>query len=938
MSRGPSASRRADVSMAAVQRGAPGDVLALLDVPEDGLTQAEAARRLAEDGPNVLPAGEERSWARQLGAQFVHFFALMLWMAAALAAVGRMPELAVAIVVVVLVNGAFSFLQEYRAEHATRALAALLPNTGAVRRDGCVVSVATDAVVIGDLLVLREGDRIPADARVLHSERLRVDNSAMTGESQPVDRAASALALAEDDVADAGNMLLGGTHVVSGTATAVVVAVGGNTRLGGLAHASGSLHRRPSPLRVELNRSVRLIAALAVLAGLVCFGASLAMGMPAGDGFLIAVGVIVALVPEGLLPTLTLALSMGASRMAKRGALVRHLEAVEAIGATTVICTDKTGTLTANQMTVRVVRTRRDRFSVSGIGYAPTGAISPEGGAPAGPAELERLQPLVRAAALCGSARIDERHGRHVCVGDPGDGALLVLAQKAGFDYDEAQRSAVQRGEFPFDAERRRMSTWRARSDGGFDVFVKGAPESVLPAVTSVRDGAASEAVGDVSRRGLLAEAQAMAASGLRVLAVAQRRCDEPPASAEEAEQELELLGLVGLADPVRADVPAALASCRTAGVRVVMVTGDHPETARSIAAQVGMGDGAVVTGADLPSDVGELAQLLQTGVSVIARVSPEQKLRVAEAFQALGEVVAMTGDGVNDGPALRRADIGIAMGVAGTDVAREAADVVLLDDGFTHIVEAVEEGRAAFQNIRRFLTYHLTDNVAELAPFVIWALSGGSIPLVITVLQVLALDIGTDLLPALALGAEPPRGTLMAEPSRGRTGRLLDVHVLGRAFAFLGPLEALFSLALVPLGAALFLGWGFGNALPDDGADLALLSTMVFAAIVCMQMANALECRSTTASLFSIGVFTNRLLAIAIGIEALLLAAFVYVPWLSEPLGQRAIGIEWLPVLATPFLLLAAEELRKAVVRGRRPHTARVPGAAPEPARAARA
>ncbi len=462
------------------------------------------------------------------------------------------------------------------------------------------------------------------------------------------------------------------------------------------------------------------------------------------------------------------------------------------------------------------------------------------------------------------------------------------------------------------------MSTVHATPDGTFDVLVKGSPEAILAVTTRERGAEGTHPLTPERRRAIAADIDALAASGLRVLALASTSAASLPTAAQDAERELELLGLVGLADPVRADVPDAVARCRAAGIRVVMVTGDHPATALAIARQAGLDAATVVTGSELPADRDELADLLVGGTSVIARVAPEQKLAIAEAFQARGEVVAMTGDGVNDGPALRQSDIGIAMGIAGTDVARGAADLVLLDDSFTHIVEAVEEGRAAFQNIRRFLTYHLTDNIAELAPFVVWALSGGRIPLVLTVLQVLALDIGTDLLPALALGAEKPQPHLMAEPPRTRTERLLDGRVLGRSFGFLGPVEAAVSLALVPIGAALYLGWSPGHHLPDAGHSLALLSTMVFAAIVCMQMANALECRSTPASLFSIGAFTNRLLLAAIGIEAVALLAFIYVPGLNDALGQRGLGVEWLPVAVTPFLLFAAEELRKAIVRRR--------------------
>jgi magnesium-transporting ATPase (P-type) len=369
--------------------------------------------------------------------------------------------------------------------------------------------------------------------------------------------------------------------------------------------------------------------------------------------------------------------------------------------------------------------------------------------------------------------------------------------------------------------------------------------------------------------------------------------------------------------DPVRSSVPLALARCRHAGIRVLLVTGDHPGTAAAVARKAGLPEGRVLVGADLPGDRARLAELLRTPVSVIARVAPEQKLEIAEALQSLGEVVAMTGDGVNDAPALRRADIGVAMGAGGTDVAREAADLVLLDDDFAHIVEAIEEGRAAFDNIRRFLTYHLTDNVAELAPFVLWALTAGRIPLALTVLQVLALDLGTDVLPALALGAERPEAGVMDRPPRPRTATLLDRAVLARAFGFLGPIEAVLSLAMLPLGAAMLFAWRPGQVLPQAGAELSTLSTMLFASIVAMQMANALSCRSTRASLFSIGLGSNPLLLGAIGIEVLALLSFVYTPLLARVLGQRPLAlVEWAPILATPLLLLAAEEARKLFVR----------------------
>jgi magnesium-transporting ATPase (P-type) len=457
------------------------------------------------------------------------------------------------------------------------------------------------------------------------------------------------------------------------------------------------------------------------------------------------------------------------------------------------------------------------------------------------------------------------------------------------------------------------------RPSGAYEVLAKGSPEAILPLCKSVRTDSDVRQLGPDQERRVLADVDSLAVKGLRVLAFARREIEGGvPETAREAEVEMEFLGLVGMADPVRPEVPDAVAKAKRAGIRIVMITGDHPATAMSVARDAGIPAHTVMLGSELPDGDEALGVLLGTHAQVLARIAPEQKLRIARALQATGEVVAMTGDGVNDAPALRQADIGIAMGKTGTDVAREAADFVLLDDNFAHIVEAVEEGRAAFDNIKRFLTYHLTDNVAELAPFVVWALSGGAIPLMISVLQVLALDIGTDLLPALALGAEAPEPGTMERSPRTRAARLLDRNVLGRAFGFLGPVEAAVSMAMLPIGAALFFGWP-GVPLPASGADQEVLSTMVFAAIVAMQMANAFECRSNPASLPSIGPFSNRLLVGAIGVEALALLAFVYVSPIATVLGQHPLsGAQWIPILVAPWILIAAEEARKAFVRRR--------------------
>jgi magnesium-transporting ATPase (P-type) len=898
----------------------PAAVLEAVRSRPEGLTADEATAILGVVGPNLIPQRDTVGPLRRLVAQMTHFFAVMLWAAAVLAFVGGMPQLGVAIAVVVVVNGVFSFSQEERAAKATAALAELMPDTVAALRDGRRTLVPAADLVPGDVLVLREGDRVSADARILESAGLLVDHQMLTGESEPVERDARTPSEAPSDPAEAPDMVFAGTFAAAGSARAVVVATGARTRLGGIATLTGGVVRRPAPLKRDLDRAVRIIGACALIAGVVFFGVSLWLGTPARDGFLFSVGVIVALVPEGLLPTLTLALSMSATRMAQRGALVRTPESVETLGATTAICSDKTGTMTTSQMTARALISGGHEIRATRSGWAPGGVLLEQGRPMVGPA-LKDARPALLVASLCGDARLQQQGGRFRCVGDPTEGALLALAAKGGVDRHEEERLAHRIREFPFESNRRRMSTVHRLADGRIGVLTKGSPEAILDVCTIVRGpGGVELPLDETVRAGVDAAVERLADEGLRVLALARRRVPQggtAPGSAADAEHDMELVGLAGLEDPIRPEVPAAMDRCRKAGIRVVMVTGDHPATAASVARKAGLPGHLVHTGDELPDDEGELRELLaDPQVGVLARIAPEQKLRIARALQMSGHVVAMTGDGVNDAPALRQADIGVAMGITGTDVAREAADLVLLDDNFAHIVEAVEEGRAAFDNIRRFLTYHLTDNVAELAPFVVWALSGGRIPLLLSVLQVLALDIGTDLLPALALGAEEPEAGVMARMPRDRSSRLLDRKVLGRAFGFLGPVEAIASLAIaVPVTAAVWFGWRPWETLPDSGT----LSAVVFASIVLMQMANAYACRSNPASLFAIGPFSNRLLNYAVGAEAVALMAFIYLPGLYHLLGGVPLTPgQWVVPLLTPFLLLGAEEARKAIVRRR--------------------
>jgi len=860
-----------------------------VEAPPAGLTAAEAAARLRRFGPNRLPPPKRPSAARRFVEQLVHFFAVMLWVAGLLAVIGGMPALGVAIFAVIVLNALFAFVQESRADRAAERLQALLPRQVRVRRDGRPVAVDAATVVVGDVLVLESGDRVPADAHLTTAESLLVDTSLLTGESEPTGVVT-------------GDLLYAGTFVVEGEGEAETVATGTATRLAGIARLTSAASRSPSPLTLELQRVVRLVAMVAVGAGAGFFGLALLLGNPPSDGFVFAIGVTVALVPEALLPTVTLSLAWGAEQMAKRDVLVRKLEAVETLGSTTFICTDKTGTLTQNQMTVVEAWSPAGALVVDGPGYGPTASLVLDD-----PAARPAIERLALAGVRCSSGYVAEEHGTWRAHGDPMEAAIDVLARRLGIDTDRdrARHRAARR--FPFDPRRRRMSLV---VEG--EVLVKGAPDAVLPRCTS------GLPPGDLL--------DALAGKGLRVLAVASRPAGGTlPASADEAEHDLALLGLLALEDPPRADVGEAIEACRRAGVKVAMITGDHPGTAAAIADEVGLrrGDAPVLLGSELPADDAVLGAVLDRDGVVVARVSPEDKLRIARALRERGHVVAMTGDGVNDGPALQEADIGIAMGESGTDVAREAADLVLLDDHFASIVGGIEQGRATFVNVRRFLTYHLTDNVAELTPFVLWALSGGRFPLALGVLQILALDLGTDTLTATALGAEPPARHLLAEPPV--SGRLLDRTVLRRAFGVLGPTEAAWSI-LAFVATFAILGWRPGEDFPG-GADLAAASGAAFMAVVFGQLANAFACRSSTVLPSSLGWLSNRLLAPAVGVGLVISFAVLLAGPVADELGHSAPPPwSWVLVLAATPVLLAVDALdKRARARRDRPRAGKM-------------
>jgi calcium-translocating P-type ATPase len=900
----------------------------------EGLSTREAARRLVGYGPNELRRRGGRTWPRALAGQFVHPLALLLWLAAALAVASGAPALGAAIVAVIVLNAAFAFVQERHAERAIEALARYLPQQAAVRRDGERRLVPARELVPGDVLLVGEGDRISADARLLRGA-LDVDMSTLTGESQPVLRAAE-FSDATGPLLEARELVFSGTSCVGGEAEALVFATGMQTELGRIAALSERVEAAESPLEQQVRHVAWLIALVAVAAGLAFLPLGwLLAGLPLQDAATFAVGLIVANVPEGLLPTLTLALAVGVAGLARRGALVKRLSAVETLGSTTAICTDKTGTLTENRM--RAVRV-----------WTPSSELDLEAAVAVEDAVRSDhvLGLLGRAIAACSTAEL-AREPAGKARGEATEIGLLEASRALSVDVDVARREHDRLGLNRFDPKLRLMSTVDRRADGGVTVHAKGAPEEVLARSTRIGGPDDHVALTDAERARVLEALNRYASQGLRVIAIARRRLPDgtdAPTRREDAERDLVLLGLVALFDPPRPEVADAVARCHDAGLRILVVTGDHALTATEIARRVGIGgDGLVaVTGDELERmDEIDLDLLLrQESELVFARVSPEAKLRIADALRAAGHVVAMTGDGVNDAPALRRADIGIAMGVAGTDVAREAATMVLTDDNFATIVAAVAAGRRVYDNIRKFVLYIFAHATPEIVPFLVFALSGGAIPLPLTVLQILAIDLGTEVLPALALGREPAEPGLMERQPRPRSEGVIRRTLLYRAWVFLGLIEA----ALVLAGFFLVLwraGWSPGADTADGSPlhdDYLRATTMTFAGIVACQIGTAVAARTERASLRSVGLLTNPALLWGIAFEVLFCGAIVYVPLLQDVFGTAALGPSELALLATfPLVVWGADEWRRARLRRRDGKAvARIRGRADEPTGAA--
>lgn len=931
-----STGKTAETSIASVAAEA---VFAPLASRPEGLTAAEIDQRRAQYGENKIEERKGESGFIKFIRNFTSLMALLLWVGGAVAFFFTdTPQLGIAIWLVNVINGLFSYFQESKASKATEALKKMLPSYARVIRDGQEQKILAEELVPGDVMLVEEGDKISADARVFRATDLQVNQSALTGESNPIRKNEHAILNTADlSRFEYKNMIFAGTTVSTGSARTVITGTGMQTEFGKIAGLTQAMDDEKSPLQKELDKLTKQISLIAISIGLFFFIAAVFfVKQPVAQAFVFALGMVVAFIPEGLLPTVTLSLAMAVQRMAKEHALVKKLSSVETLGSTSVICSDKTGTLTQNEMTVNHVWLMDEELEVTGLGYAPKGEILNHDQAITA-AEHDDLRLLLSAAALCSNARIlppESGSTRYTVLGDPTEACLGVVAQKAGLDPHALEQTMPRVRELPFDSTRKRMTTIHQLTeplDGALRVaFIKGAPKETSELCDTIRVNGQVRAITAADRTKIMKANDSYARDGLRVLAVAYRaitdQTDLPKAmtgyTPENVEQKMTFVGLVVMADPPRTEVAAAVKKCRDASIRIVMITGDYGLTAESIAKRIGIVQGEhprVVTGLELEKMSDDDLKTALSDEVIFARVAPEQKYRVVTNLQEMGKVVAVTGDGVNDAPALKKADIGVAMGITGTDVAKESADMILTDDNFASIVRAVEEGRAVYNNIRKFLLYIFNSNMSEAVPSAAFLFSRGLIPLPLTIMQILSIDLGTDMLPALGLGTELPEEGIMKRPPRQLSDSLLNKKIVVKAFLWYGLLEA-----IVAMGAFFFSNWVHGwptsfTQLPASGVVYQQATTMTLGAIIFCQIAAAMNCRTETQSIFKAGLFKNRLINLGIIFEIALFAILATVPIFHGLFNTAPLRpTDWLFLIVCIVPILGIEELRKTWLRRR--------------------
>ncbi len=910
------------------------DVYKALETSPEGLSTMEADSRRSLYGSNLLSEQKKISAWEKLIAQFAHPLALLLLAAGIVMFFSGDPVLGIVIWALVLTNTGLSFWREYRAGQAIEKLKLILPAYARVIRDGKDLSLPASDLVPGDILILAEGDNISADARVVEEFGLRVNNSTLTGEAVPARKVSDPSLPSGVSDLERPNLIFAGTSVASGTGRAVVYATGMLTQFGRIAHLTQTVEEGPTPFQLELARLSRTTTWVALSIGAIVAAVGFfQLQMRPHELLLLTLGIIVAAIPEGLQATLTLSMAMAVQRLTQKNVLAKKLSIVETLGSVSVICTDKSGTLTQNQMTVRDIWVARQHLKVSGVGYEPRGSFAPS---PVGrPCEQDWRQ-LLQAGLLCNNARIHPpttEHPQWSSLGDQTEAAMKVVALKAGLDEQKVQRVYPRVHEIPFDARRKRMTTIH-RSAESEVALVKGAPREIVQLCSHILMDGKVVPLEDALRAEILAANDDYARAALRVLALARRELPlrSGAYTVENVERDLTFLGLIAMMDPPRPEVEKAIQVCRQAGIRIAMITGDYGLTAESIARRVGMistPNPVILTGAELDAmNEMELKRLLDQEV-IFARMAPEHKLRLVSAFQARGDVVAVTGDGVNDAPALRKADVGISMGMIGTDVAKEAADIILTTDNFGAIISAIEEGRALFDNIRKFITYIFSSNIPEILPFIVTA-SVPTIPPALTVRQILAIDLGTDLFPALALGMEKPEPDVMRHAPRPRSQPLLDRRLLGRAF-WLGVVEGLlcyfgffaiyylsgnFAVLQLPLLAFPAVPSGFRFVL-TPAAAYAMAITVFHAGVVMAQVGNAFACRSTKTRGSHLGWLSNQYLLLGILIEIVGIAALIYIPFLAVAFNHVELPLKvWIGLALYAPVLYSLEWIRKAINR----------------------
>ncbi|MHB8103288.1 MAG: cation-translocating P-type ATPase [Methanosarcina sp.] len=942
------------------------EFLQRLGVDDSGLSEQEASRRLQECGPNVLEETGKESILIKYLKQFWNFFSILLIIGAFLAFLAEYLDpgkgnlyIGIAIGLVVILNSTFTFVQEYQAAKTMDSFRQLLPPHAKILRDGKIRDILASELVVGDIFLIQEGDKIPADGRLIETNSLKVDHSTITGESEPQLRS---LECTHPNILECRNMVFSGTLVQSGNGKAVVFGTGQNTQIGNLAILTEQILSVDTPIRKELNRFIKIISAIAIFLGVTFFILAFLIQDVFLASLIFAIGIIVANVPEGLLPTVTLALSLASRRMASRNALIKQLESVETLGSTTVICTDKTGTLTQNKMAVNSLmigfeclvlenplsskkRTAGQEAGESTNARQEAGESTNAGqeagestnaGQEAGESTnkdvAEKIgglstegvcvieKPLwapeklpsvfIKVAGLCNNAKLRESPPGYT--GDPTEGALLVFANSLE-DIKKLQNDYPRLEEFPFDSLTKRMEVICRTPEGKLEAYIKGAPEVVVKMCSSAIDSEGIRKMDETKQKELLDRHLRLAEKGERIIALAYRQAEE----IREYTGDFVFLGFIGIVDPPRPEAREAIAKCHAAGIKVVMITGDHPVTAESIAKEVGLSDSGrleIITGDELISlSRTDLASRLKSPSIVFARTSPVQKLTIVQLFQAEGEIVTMTGDGVNDAPAIKNADMGVAMG-SGTDVAREAADMVLLDDNFATIVNAVEEGRTVFDNIKKFIVYILASNIPEILPFIAFVLF--ALPLPMPVQLILAIDLGTDMLPAIALGQEKGEGDIMKRPPRARDEKLLTPQLLLTAYGIKGPIEA--AAGFFCYFAVLFEGgWKFGEQLANNNPLYMQAITAFFSAVIICQIANVFASRTRFQSVFTMGLFSNRMILLGIASELLILAFIVWNPFANLIFNTSPLDLRYI-LLSIPFalFLLGIDELRKYLLR----------------------